>query len=390
MVKPPLRLLGLVLVLAAAVDMIVVAQRDTSDGRPAIRLRGATFTPSRGERPDIPPGLAAERPASGRAGYYLVQFQGPILDSWKQAVSATGAEIIEYVPDFAFKVRMTREQANRVSRLTSVIWVDDFQPAYKLGGLAPSNGQRAYFVRVERGVDAAAVASAVAGTGAQVLGRNGSIITAFADAARLAAIARIVDVAGIENFQLRQKHSEYAGGVIMGADAAHAAGFDGSSQTIALADTGLGGGTILSAHVDLPAPRLTAIFNWPGAAGGCFSSVSNDGAVDVGTGARYSHDVVCRGCRRSSRARAVAPRRLPASPSRPLRTGPCLRLSAACSITSVLAITSSAFPGICVRSSNRHTTPAHEFIQTHGVRTPSAPTPRTARRSTTSSGLIAI
>ena len=285
---------------------------------------------------------------------------------------------------------MTREQANRVSRLTSVIWVDDFQPAYKLGGLTPSNGQRAYSVRVERGVDVATVASAVADTGAQVLGRNGSIITAVADAARLAAIARLVDVASIENFELRQKHSEYAGGVIMGADAAHAAGFDGSSQTIALADTGLGGGTIVSAHADLQPPRLTEIFNWPGAAGGCFTSVSNDGAVDVSTGTRYSHDVVGRWCRRSSRRgpghRAGCPRRLPGRRELGgafVSLQPALRHRAGLLSRRPSRRSASSFP-TGIRRWRAHP------LGLMGCRRRSAPTRRTARKWTTSSGLIAI
>ncbi len=283
MVKPLLRRLGLVLVLVAAVRVLLTAQPPTDD-RPPIRLRGATFTPTRGQRPSIPSGLAAQRQPSDRAGYFLVQFQGPILETWKQALTATGAEIVEYVPDFAFKVRMTGAQANRVSQLPPVVWIDDFQPAYKLSGLTASSRQRAYVVHVERGADETAVAAAVAATGAQITARSGLKITVVADSAGLASIARIAEVASVEDFQLRQKHSEYAGGVIMGADAAHAAGFDGSSQTIAVADTGLGGGTTLSAHADLQPPRLTALFNWPGAAGGCFTSVINDGAVDVSTG----------------------------------------------------------------------------------------------------------
>src|SRR5262245_40723361 len=159
MVKPLLRRLGLVLVLVAALHVLLTAQPPTDDA-PPIRLRAATFTPTRGERPTIPPGLAAQRQQSDRAGYFLVQFQGPILETWKQALTAAGAEIVEYVPDFAFKVRMTRAQANRVSRLPSVVWLDDFQPAYKLGGIAASSRQRAYVVRIERGANETTVAAA--------------------------------------------------------------------------------------------------------------------------------------------------------------------------------------------------------------------------------------
>src|SRR5207244_12670917 len=37
-------------------------------------------------------------------------------------------------------------------------------------------------------------------------------------------------------------------------------------------------------HHDIPAARILGLFNWSGAPGGCFSSIVNDGAVDVSSG----------------------------------------------------------------------------------------------------------
>ena len=80
-----------------------------------------------------------------------------------------------------------------------------------------------------------------------------------ADATQLTAIANVLDVAWIENYVLREKHNESGAGTIMGR-AANATGYDGSTQIVAVADTGLGGGTPPTAHVDIPAaasPRFT-------------------------------------------------------------------------------------------------------------------------------------
>ena len=63
---------------------------------------------------------------------------------------------------------------------------------------------------------------------------------------------------------LREKHNEYGAGGIMGAAVANASGYDGSTQIVAVADTGLGGGTAATAHADIPAARMAAIYNWPG------------------------------------------------------------------------------------------------------------------------------
>jgi serine protease AprX len=110
------------------------------------------------------------------------------------------------------------------------------------------------------------------------------LLEVTATSAQLDAIAHVLDVASIENLLLRKKNNEYGGGAIMGATVANSHGFDGSTQTVAVADTGLGNGTAASAFVDIPANRITGIFNWPGVAGGCFSTISNDGAVDVDSG----------------------------------------------------------------------------------------------------------
>jgi subtilisin family serine protease len=70
----------------------------------------------------------------------------------------------------------------------------------------------------------------------------------------------------------------------MGGATAHARGYDGSTQTIAIADTGIGGGTAATAHAQIAASRVAAIHDWPGATDFCFASIVNDGSRDVDTG----------------------------------------------------------------------------------------------------------
>ncbi|HEY3042837.1 MAG TPA: hypothetical protein VGJ39_02355, partial [Vicinamibacterales bacterium] len=274
---------------AAAVAGTIVLSAQQGGGQPnrvqaPIRLRAATFTPTRGEAPAIPPGLAISGYNESQRGYYIVQFDGPVIDSWKTAVSATGAELLNYVPDFAFKARMTPGQARQVERQASVVWVGLFHPAYRLGPDLVRDGARAYTVHVERGADAAAATAAIAATGAQILQRDGLSITVSANSSQLDAIAHVLDVASVENLLLRKRRNEFGGGGIMGASTANSHGFDGSTQTIAIADTGLGNGSAADAFVDIAPSRITAMFNWPGAAGGCFTSITDDGAVDVDSG----------------------------------------------------------------------------------------------------------
>lgn len=250
----------------------------------AIRLKAAQFVPGRGERPALRAALAAAAAPEGRNSYYLVQFSGPVEQSWKDQVTAAGAELLDYVPDFTFKARMTPAVARQIEQLGNVAYVGAFHPGYKLSPDLVREGTHIFKVRIERGADAAQAAAAIAGSGVQVLGREQNILLVAANATQLDAIAQVLDVAWVQNFAVFQKHNQYGGGVIMGSNTANAAGYNGSTQIAAVADTGIGGGTAATAHVDIPASRVTAVQNFAGAAGGCFQTVVNDGAVDVDSG----------------------------------------------------------------------------------------------------------
>ena len=110
------RLLAFLLVtlLAASVGIPGLARFGRADppAPPAIRLLAATFTPLRNESPIIPDALTIQGYAPGTQGYYLVQFRGPVRERWKATLGAKGAEILSYLPDYAFKVDSCHVPAN--------------------------------------------------------------------------------------------------------------------------------------------------------------------------------------------------------------------------------------------------------------------------------------
>jgi subtilisin family serine protease len=280
--------IGLLIVLIAASIGTATASPLLQGGKgAAIRLKGATFVPGSGQLPALAPGLTSAGPAAGQRGYYLVQFHGPVQQAWKDELAGQGIELLDYVPDYAFKVRMTPAQAQQTRALAKVAWVGVFQPAYKLDTNLKGGAQALYKVSVERGADAGQTTAVIAQSGAQILRRDGQLLVVAASAAQLSAIARVEDVAWVENFALPKTLDQYARG-IMGADAANAAhsnssSYDGSSQTVAVADTGLGGGTPTTAHPDING-RVTAVYNWPGTTDTCFKTIADDGAQDVDSG----------------------------------------------------------------------------------------------------------
>lgn len=271
----------LVLAVTLVASAVMVAQRSTGAPVPAIHLKATTFRPMLGEAPVIPERLSRGEFEPGQRGYYLVQFTGPVLDEWKAAVQAQGAELLDYVPDFAFKVRMTPEVAAQVRRTANVGWVGVFHPAYTLDG-PPAPEPAMYQVSLERGANLQGVAAALMVAGGRVVQADGREILAIADGPTVEAMAQVLDVAAIRRYVIPQKHNEAAAGII-GAVVASGRGLTGTGEIIAVADSGLGDGTVAGAHSTIASGRILAIYNEPVVANSCLS-VANDGAQDVGSG----------------------------------------------------------------------------------------------------------
>jgi hypothetical protein len=233
----------------------VAAPLQQPEPPPALHLRVGSFRPAAGEAVALPPGLTV---AAQNSKYWIVQFGGPILPEWRAALEAQGAEIVAYLPDFAYKVRMNQGQAKKVEDLADVVFVGAFEPAYKLAPNLVVGAPALYRVRVEAGRDFGLTNAAIATSGAEIVSRDGDTLTVLADAGQVQAIAQVADVAWIENWLLREKHNETGGGQIIGGALANASGYDGSTQIAAVADTGFGGGAVGSVHPDIPAARVVA------------------------------------------------------------------------------------------------------------------------------------
>ena len=272
------------LVILTMIFSAVAYQGQAAQDNAPVRLKYATFYPAQGEKPEIPPGLAMSQAAALEKGYayYIVQFTGPVQEAWKQEVTQKGGELLEYIPDFAFKVRMHPGAAQQVERQPNVAYVGFFEPAYKLSPELKREEKGLYAIRVEGGADLAAVASELATAGVEVISMEGRTIQVASAPQQLVNAANVTDVAWIDNFHLFEKHNEYGGSTI-GAATANANGYDGSTQIVGVADTGLGGGAAASAHADIPASRVVAIYNWRGVDDSCWT-ISDDGPADVNSG----------------------------------------------------------------------------------------------------------
>lgn len=93
----------------------------------AILLRNALIDTSAG-RVSIPNHLRAK----GDPGSYIVQSKGPLTDIFRAQLAAAKAEIISYVPNNAYLVRMSRGNVEALRGLKSVQAILPFDPYYKL------------------------------------------------------------------------------------------------------------------------------------------------------------------------------------------------------------------------------------------------------------------
>ena len=266
-----------------------IAASGTASGAPAQDLPEAPIRLVSGEfYPSTLPAARTRALATSERGSYLVQFAGPVREEWTAGVTATGARLVEYVPDFAFRVRMTPGQARRVEKLTGVRWVGRVRADWKITAAARAeiaDGKPAvYELRAEPGVDLAAVTKAAKATGAVVSTSGSGTLLLAATPAQATSAAGIEDVAVVDRFRVHEKHNEHAAGTIMRGAQAYSRGYDGSTQVVAVADTGLGGGTTATAHPDIPASRIAAIHNWPGADIANCADVQPDGPQDVDSG----------------------------------------------------------------------------------------------------------
>jgi hypothetical protein len=120
-----------------------------------VHLKGGSFIPAQGFT------------QQGSQKYFIVQFSGPVYQEWKDALTAQGAEVLNYIPDYSFKVRMNPAIARSVGQNSFVSAVVAFQPEFKFGTDLKRDGEmNVYRVRIERGSDFGLTRALVAQTGA--------------------------------------------------------------------------------------------------------------------------------------------------------------------------------------------------------------------------------
>ncbi|MFP3872387.1 MAG: S8 family serine peptidase [Candidatus Natronoplasma sp.] len=100
-------------------------------GRTEISVKGHTFDFTEGG-PDLDPELMIDGYPEGSEGTYIVHMLGPVNPEWREELEDMGVEILNYVPNYAYEVRMTPETRERVEELDFVDWISFYHPGFKI------------------------------------------------------------------------------------------------------------------------------------------------------------------------------------------------------------------------------------------------------------------
>uniref|UniRef100_A0A7C4CF21 Peptidase S8/S53 domain-containing protein n=1 Tax=candidate division WOR-3 bacterium TaxID=2052148 RepID=A0A7C4CF21_UNCW3 len=164
-------------------------------------VQGYSFDPL-SEKPNLPENLTVQS-YSGTHGYYIVQFEGPVRPEWKKAAERAGAELMWYLPDYAFIARIPNDRVAAVWAATAVRWVGLFQPAYKLyPKLEAATGRQTLIVVFFKPEDPWQVTSQLLALGASNIltefNQWNSSVKLDIDAAAIPAVAQLPGVLWVE------------------------------------------------------------------------------------------------------------------------------------------------------------------------------------------------
>jgi serine protease AprX len=285
---------------------------------PAIRLQAVTFVPA--ESPTTAQPVVLQGALEGHL-IYLVQYKGPILPAWRAALQAGGATILDYIPDYAYKVSVPADRVVELARLPGVIWSGPFEARFRLSPALNTTQmlaeeRRPVRVELDGDVDGASAAflERLASLNIVVIGQEGLSLLVEVTPTQLEALTRDPAVRWVSPLRVPRLHNDIATDLVF-ADQVWAAGLAGDGQIINIADTGLDTGRDSAfvtgdIHRDVEG-RIVGWRSWPISSvwhGYLNNPLADDGIADLdyGHGTHVVGLVVGNGYRSSGRYRGVA------------------------------------------------------------------------------------
>jgi subtilisin family serine protease len=231
-------------------------------------------------------GMSTAR-ARGNPAHYLVQFEGPVSEADLELLQTLGADVLDYIPQFAFIVRMDETASTLAEELPRVRWIGPFRPEYKLSrALTRSNmipHRLDIIVTLFPSEPTARIVSELEASGATLLDQVDtkwkSTLRVSTPGTRLAAIAAISGVRWVEETPARRVSNNVAVDILGVRDVWNTHDLHGEGQVVAICDTGLDQGST-------DPPELHDDFEDGAGASRVLvlKDLLGDGAADIGMG----------------------------------------------------------------------------------------------------------
>ncbi|MEZ4714001.1 MAG: S8 family serine peptidase [Caldilineaceae bacterium] len=254
--KRPLLMLmmALFLALTAALSAILLstnsllAAGDPQEPPPTdteIHLKTGSFDPLHDE--EVVQAAAVDAPATP---YRLVQFVGPVQQSWVQQVEALGGRVLGYIPNNAHIVYIADADLAKIRSLPTVRWIGAYQPTYKV---APALTAQVTAADADAALELIVVAfpgesvndlrTFLQAQGATVLEEavtaGGPVFRITAPASTLSAVSQYAGVSWVERYLEPQLFNAEGRKIIGAENVWQNSGFFGANQIIAISDSGL-------------------------------------------------------------------------------------------------------------------------------------------------------
>jgi subtilisin family serine protease len=222
--------------------------------------------------------VTAPEPSTA-TGLFLIQFTGSLRPEWRSELETMGMELLRYVPDDAFVVRMNGVPSGQVRQLSFIQWIGNYRAEHKLHRALQTNGPAAQRPSGPLPVTILLAPRTSSANLASTRGlmnsifqesqlRFGTILRGNVDAGSLTALANSDAVLWIEPAPRIRLFDEESSKLVGGDDAERSTptltqqlGFNGSGVKVAVADSGLDTGSTNNMHPDL-AGRVSAFFQY--------------------------------------------------------------------------------------------------------------------------------
>ena len=190
--------------------------------------------------------------------YYILQFIGPVKESWKQELAAQGVTFYDYISYYAFKVQLQPETLSSLKEKKYVKSISVYKPDYKftseLEQIFDKKGEAEKIevnVVLHKEEDVQTVMQTLAELeDVEVISSGGNIITIAAAKNDVEKIVQENEVDYIEKVSDLVLYNDKARVILGAGEIESVLELDGGGQTIGILDTGLDTGDSKSLHAD--------------------------------------------------------------------------------------------------------------------------------------------